>query len=122
MLNTNAHWEQPQPSCRSTHTNSRRIASIVSLFRVPFPCLLNKHLFSEDQNTSLRSRRFNQLRRAAKRGFRNYASLWYGGLPGRRSISGMQQRCRSVAFQQVAALIFLRLTPVDGKAVNDVGF
>jgi hypothetical protein len=32
----------------------------------------------------------------------------------------MQQRCRSVAFQQALALIFLGLIPVDGKAMNDV--
>jgi hypothetical protein len=33
MLNTHAHWEQPQPQkfCRSTHTNSRRIASTACL-------------------------------------------------------------------------------------------
>ena len=37
MLNTHAHFEQPQPqkSFRSTHTNSRRIASMA---RLPIWC------------------------------------------------------------------------------------
>jgi hypothetical protein len=38
MFNTHAHLEQPQPqkSCRSTHTNSRRIASMEFLMSREF--------------------------------------------------------------------------------------
>jgi hypothetical protein len=52
--------------------------------------------------------------RALKLGDHQWAGIdAFGGLSGRRSISGMQQRCRSVAFQRVPALIFLGLIPVD---------